>query len=115
MIQAGGVPVLFVIAFGLVSLGAATRFAWSPGSGQIAPIAALASSVGFASIAGFASCLMTVAMTVSGNDEWANSPDAWRIVLQGIGESMSPLILGFSMVAVTSLITAVGLRRAPTR
>lgn len=113
MILAGGVPVLFVIAFGLVGLAAAARFAWAPTNGRIGHIVSIATAVGFASLAGCAADLMTVAVRVTGNEEWAASPDVWLIVLAGIGESMSPLILGFSMVAVTALITAVGQRRLP--
>jgi hypothetical protein len=113
IIAAGGVPVLFVIAFGLIGLATAARFAWSPGDGRIGHVAGICTAVAFASLAGFAADLMTVSVQVTGSEEWSHSPDLPLIVLAGFGEAMSPLILGFSLVAVTALVTAIGLRRAP--
>ncbi len=113
LILAGGTPVLFVIAFGLIGVATAARYAWAPGDGRIGHVVGLATAVVLASIAGFAADLMAVSVNVTGNPEWASSPELPLIVLAGVGESMSPLILGFSLVAVTALLTAVGLRRAP--
>ena len=111
LILAGGIPVVFVVAFGLLSIGAAARYAYAPADGRFGHIVALCSSVTFASLAACAADLMTVASSVSGNDEWANSPQMPVIVLAGFGEAMSPLILGFAMVSAAALLTAVGQRR----
>ena len=113
LIIAGGVPMLFVAVFGLVSIAAAARYAYAPGDGRFSHIAALCASVAFASLAGFAADLMTVAVTVSGTDEWSSAGNLPVYVLAGFGESMAPLILGFSMVAGAAILTAIGLRRAP--
>jgi hypothetical protein len=113
LLIAGGVPMLFIVVFGLVAIAAAARFAWAPGDGRWSHVAALATAVGFASIAGFAADMMSVAVHVGENPEWQTSDNFRVVVLEGFGESMSPLILGFAMVAAAALVTAVGMRRAP--
>ncbi len=47
--------------------------------------------------------------------EWANSPKVHLIILEGFGESMSPGILGFSLLALVALECAVGMRRSASR
>ena len=113
LLIAGGVPMVFVVVFGLVAVLAAARFAYAPGDGRFGHLVALCASVAAASLAGCAADLMAVAVHVSGNEEWTSSPDFPVIVLMGFGESMSPLILGFGLVAATAILSAIGLRRSP--
>lgn len=108
---AGGFPMIFVLVFGLVALAAAARFAWRPEAGRLGHIAALCVSVLFASLAGVAAAVLAVSVKVPANPEWANSPDLPLILLVGLGEALTPAVLGFSFVAVVALVTAVGLRR----
>jgi hypothetical protein len=111
---AGGAPMFVIVVFGLVAIAAAGRFAWAPGPGRFGHIAALCTSVAFASIAGSAVDLIVVANNVPQHPEWwADQPGGLgAIVLVGIGEALSPVVLGFSMISIAALITAVGLRRA---
>jgi hypothetical protein len=37
----------------------------------------------------------------------------WRVVLQGIAESLSPAILGFTVLTLTALLVALGCYREP--
>lgn len=110
---AGGFPMVVVVVFGLVALGSAAHFAWSPVPGRVGHIAALCLSVLAASVAGVLACLMAVATNVTGNPEWASSPELHLILVAGVGESMTPGILGFAMVSAVALVTSVGLRRLP--
>jgi hypothetical protein len=41
----------------------------------------------------------------------AEGKDVLPVVLRGGAESLAPLILGFALLTVTALVTAVGLRR----
>lgn len=113
LLTAGGAPSFVIVFFGLIALASAARYAWRPEPGRFSYILALSGSVLFASVAGVAAALASVAVHVTGNDEWAKSPDMPLIVLAGFGESMAPGILGFSLLTVIALISSVGLRRLP--
>lgn len=108
---AGGFPMIFVLVFGLISIGASARFAWHPDSGRLGHLIALSLSVVFASITGFCVDMMVVTQHAP---EMAEAGQLGTIVLVGLGESLSPLILGFSLVSISALIAAVGLRRMPS-
>lgn len=109
---AGGFPMLFVLVFGAVGLVSALRYAWSPAPGRLGHIAATGMAVLFSALAGVAADLMMVTIRVNETPEWANSPDLHLILLAGLGESLAPAVLGFSILAVTALFVALGLRRA---
>lgn len=111
LLKAGGAPSFVTVVFGLVALVAAARFAWRPEPGRLAYIGGLGLAVLFASLAGVAADLAAVAVNVAGNEAWASSPELPVIVLMGFGESMAPAILGFSVLSVVALVSAVGLRR----
>lgn len=113
LLTAGGAPSLVIVFFSLVALLSAARFAWRPEPGRLAYLIGLSAAVLFASVAGVAACLATVAVHVAGNEEWAKSPDMPLIVLTGFGESMAPAILGFAFLTAIALTTSVGLRRLP--
>ncbi len=61
---------------------------------------------------GFCSNLATVCLTVPEHPQWANDPKVGLIVLQGLGESLAPLVLGCGLLAAAWLLAAVGGRRA---
>jgi hypothetical protein len=110
--QAGGFPMLFVLVFGLVAIGSALRFAVSPAPGRAGPIAAYGAAVLCVSVAGTAFDLATVARYVAARQPTGD--ELLTVLVIGAGESMSPLVLGSSLVAVAALATAVGLRRRGT-
>lgn len=113
LITAGGAPSFVIVFFGIVALASAARFAWRPDPSGVPYILGLSGAVLFASVAGVMAALASVAVHVTGNDEWAQSPDMPLIVLAGFGESMAPGILGFTILSVVALIASVGLRRMP--
>lgn len=110
----GGFPMWFVLLFGLASLVGATVFAVRPGEHGLGSVRAIAWATAFASVAGF---IAGVAVTFSA---CAQLPDAeqaqwYRYALQGLSESSSNLILGASLLALTWLVIAIGLRRLAAR
>ena len=114
MFQAGGFPMWAILAFGLFDLVLGARFAFRPERRLLPVIVALGIAVLFSVFAGTASDFAAVAMTVPHREEWASSPRVHLIILEGFGESMSPSILGFSLLSLVSLECAVGLRRLGT-
>ena len=110
MFVAGGLPMLFVLVFGLVSIGASIRFARAPATGRPAHLVALGLAVILAALSGVCVDLIMVTQHAP---EMAAPGELGEVVLVGIGESLNPAVLGFSLVAVSALISSLGLRRMP--
>jgi hypothetical protein len=104
---------LFVLGLGFAALIAAARFARVPDLRRTGTVVALTVATSFASLVGLASDLSGVGYTVARNDEFKD--DLARITLEGLAESMSPLILGGTLLCVTWLVMAVGYRRLNAR
>jgi hypothetical protein len=113
LMQAGGVPMWFVALFGLVALVSAALFARRPDARRLELIRQMTRATLFSVGAGVAADLATVMTRVPDHPEWSHSPDVHLIVMQGLGESMAPAILGFTLLALTAFFTGVGVRRLP--
>ena len=112
LMRNGGFPMFFILAFGLIALALAARFASRPAREHLALIRAMSSATLFATLTGTVADFGATFLAVS-SDQFRNDP-AWHIMLvQGLGESMSPGILGFTLLSLTSLLLAVGASRAP--
>jgi hypothetical protein len=109
--RAGGWVMFVVLLFGGLSLAAAIRFARTPRTETVGAVRALSTATIFAVIGGVAADLATVFTKVPNHPEWSQSPQVGLIVLTGLGESLTPAILGFAFLAVAWLVTAVGARR----
>jgi hypothetical protein len=112
-ILAGGFPMIVILLVGAMTLVGAARFAMTPIPGRLPYLGALALAVAATSFAGMAADLLTVSIKVPGNPELTSSTDLPIILLVGFGESLTPAILGASIVAITAILVAVGLRRLP--
>ncbi len=106
---AGGFPMVFVLVFGAVAIASAVRFALAPAGGGAGAVAAYAAAVLCVSVAGAAYDLARVCRYVQA--QAPTGDELLTVLVIGAGESLSPLILGASLVAVAALATAVGLRR----
>ncbi len=111
-IMAGGFPMIVLLVVGAIALFGAARFAMTPIAGRLPYLGALALAVAATSIAGTCADLLTVSVKVPAAPELARE-DLPIILLVGFGESLTPAILGASIVAVIALLVAVGLRRLP--
>jgi hypothetical protein len=114
-IQAGGVPIFAVLLFGAITLLASALFAGKPSEAKVAFIRAMSVATIFATAAAVASSIAAVMSNVPNHPEWSKSPEIHLIVMTGIGESMASAILGFAMLALAWLVTAVGVRRLAYR
>ena len=118
LIRNGGViPMLFILIFGLVSLGASFYFAVSAQRRSLAFIKGMSQAVLFATLAATAADLG--ATLYAATHAWER-PDAGplvaaHLIVEGFAESTSPGILGFSFLALTAMLTAVGRRRLDER
>ena len=85
-----------------------------PSARASSALRALSLATAFASLAGVASCLAAVGYHVTGNEEWASSPDLHLIVMTGLAESMSPAIFGFGLLALAWVIAAAARKPVTT-
>ena len=109
--RAGGYSMWFILAIGLVVLGVAGSLVWRPGERKLGILRPLSLAMVFATLSGIFSGIGATMKHVTTIEEWAQSPDLHLIVMTGLGESMAPAILGFSILSVAWLLAAVGLRR----
>ena len=105
---AGGWSMWFLMVFGALCLFAAAGFARRPDPAQLPRIAALSRAVGWSTLVGVATDFAAVGYHIPAQPEWAHSPDMPLLVLQGLAESMSPVVLGGAVLSVTSLLIAAG-------
>lgn len=111
--RAGGFGMWFVLLFGLIDLVVAGLFAARPERRRVGIIVALGAATLFSVGNAVASDLAAVCTHVPGNPEWANSPHVHLIIMQGIAESLTPAVLGCSLLTLVALAVSVGYRRLP--
>ncbi len=117
-LRSGGLPMAFILLFGLIALGAAFHFSVRAERRTLGFIKAMAAATLFSTLA--TSCadvgatLYAVEKALEKEDA-ASIPRALHMVVEGFAESTSPGILGFSFLALTSMLVAVGRRRLDER
>lgn len=107
----GGFPMVVLAVFGLIGVINAARFAWAPGPGRLGYLVALGVTVLFAGVGGVATDLIAVSVQVPQHPEWVAESGLGMVVLQGVGESLTPLVLATGILMAQSLLVALGLRR----
>lgn len=132
-LRSGGIAMWFILAFGLVTLGAAFYFALRAERRTLGFVKAMAAAILFstlaASCAGMGSTLYAAEKAFDPTKSYATRqgpataeqteaaalPRVIHIVIEGFAESTSPGILGFSFLALTAMMVAVGRRRLDER
>ncbi len=114
-LRAGGVGMVAVLVVGLITLVVAVVFARRPDERRMAMVRALTTASIFSVCTAVSSNLATVMVHVPQNPKFAGSPDFGGIVMIGIGESLTPAILGCAFLTVTWIAAAVGMRRLSER
>jgi hypothetical protein len=105
----GGYAMWFILVLGGVTLGIAVSFVVRPAERKLAVLRPM--SVLFLTLSGLFAGLAATMKAVTSVPEFADSPDLHKYVMIGLGESMCNAILGFSLLALAWLVTAVGMRR----
>jgi hypothetical protein len=107
----GGFPMWFLLAFGLATLVFAGRFAWSPVRRTLRTTGALALATAMTTLTSICTDLATVGHHAPGYLKEHPSESMVTVLLQGVAESMSPGILGFTILSLCGLLLAVGFHR----
>jgi hypothetical protein len=144
LIRNGGAPMIFILLTGLVGLAAAFHFALRARRESLGFIKGLAAATLFGTLAASCADVGTTlyatekalqeasergsassrdrvpgggAASASVNQEATNDSiaPAFHLMVEGLAESTSPGILGFSFLALTGMLVAVGRRRLDAR
>lgn len=107
----GGFPMFFVVGFGLVALSTAFAYALRPSVDRERFVRWMALATIASVICGTAADLAAVAKYVASHS--LEGARLATIVVEGIGESMSPAIFGFSILSLAAAMIAIGKRRVP--
>jgi hypothetical protein len=113
--QAGGFPMWIVLLLGLASLVSAGLFAFKPDERKVGFIRGLSNATVFSVLSGVTADFATVCHHVPNNPEWAKSPEIHLIVMMGIAESLTPAIMGFTMLSLVWMMVGIGHRRLGTQ
>lgn len=108
-IIAGGFSMLILLALGVAILIPAVRFARNADPQRLSLIRSLTVAISFATIVGVTAGIAKTCHYVSG----VEPKDMLPVLLQGVAESVTNVILGGSIVAVAWILVAVGVRRMP--
>ena len=101
-----------VVLFGLIALATAAFYAARPDARHEGFIKWVSRAPLWSILAGICSDFATVFHVVCGMEDWNKRT---QILLEGSAESLSPGIMGFVLLALTALLTAVGRRRLDAR
>jgi uncharacterized membrane protein len=107
----GGFPMWFLLAFGLLSLLASGRFAFRPSRARLRLTVSLGLATLFTVLTAIAADLAMVGHQVPRYLTSHPKETLASVLLQGFAESMSPAILGFSVLTVVALFLALGYYR----
>lgn len=110
-LRMGGVPMIFVLSFGALTLAAAVQFARRPMERLVGMIRGMSVATVFVVLSGVASGVVAMSTKIPQTPEWANHPQIHLIILAGLGESLTMAVVGFSFLAMAWLVTALGVRR----
>jgi hypothetical protein len=111
LVREGGFPVFFLLAFGLVAMAFAVRFAIAPSRRVFRVTLVLCVATLLTSINGMFAAFAAVGHQAPDYVQRHPGTSLSEVVLLGFGESMAPGILGFTVLSLVSLILALGVWR----
>ena len=111
LFREGGFPMWFLLIFGALLLAAGARFAIRPDPARLRLALALGAATMFTMITAVSAALATVGHQVP--DYLARHPQTTLavVLLQGAAESLSPAILGSTLLTLGALFLALGFHR----
>jgi hypothetical protein len=109
--QAGGFGMWMVLLLGIAMLVASTMFLIKPEEKNLRWIQAIHIAMLYAILTAVSSDLATTFYFGPNMQPNANSVGLMRLILTGIGESLTPAILGSAMLTIAWCMKAVGLRK----
>lgn len=112
LIIEGGYPMWFLALFGFAGLIMAVRYALHPSRLGLRSVVGLSVTTVLSIFTGTAADLAAVGHKAPEYLRAHPGITLAEVTLTGFGESMSPAILGFSLLTITALVVTLGLRRS---
>lgn len=112
LIVEGGYPMWFLLLFGLAALAAAVRYAQRPTRFGLRFVTGLALTTLMSICTGTAADLAAVGHKAPDYLKAHPNMSLAEVSLVGFGESMSPAVLGFSLLTMTALVVTLGVLRS---
>jgi hypothetical protein len=111
LIREGGFPIWFVLVFGGCALLCSARFAFAPSRQRLRLAGALGLTTWLATLT--AVCADLAMVGHHGPEFLRHHPELslLELLLQGLAESLSPAIVGLSMLTLCALLLALGCHR----
>jgi len=111
LFREGGFPMWFLLAFGMLLLISGARFAMRPDAARLRLALALGTATLFTMVTAVSADLATVGHQAP--DYLARHPELTlaAVLLQGLAESLSPAILGSTLLTLATLFIALGFHR----
>jgi hypothetical protein len=111
LFREGGFPMWFLLVFGGLLLVAGARFAMRPDSARLRLALALGAATSFTMVTAICADLATVGHQAPGY--LARHPEMTlaSVLLQGMAESLSPAILGCTVLTLAALFIGLGCYR----
>jgi hypothetical protein len=110
----GGFPMWFLLVFGVATLLFATRFARAPSQRSLKTTFSFAGATGFTALTAICTDLAMVGHHAPKYLKTHPEMSLSEVLLQGLAESLSPGILGFTLLSLAALILAYGFQREPS-
>lgn len=111
LVREGGFPVFPLLAFGLFAMVFAVRYAMAPTVRMLKTTLALCAATALTSINGIFAAVAAVGHHAPEYLQRHPESSLAEVVLLGLGEAMSPGILGFTVLSLIALILALGVYR----
>jgi hypothetical protein len=116
LMRNGGFPMWFIVAFGLVALGGAVRYAFRPDDARLGFVKNMGAATLFSTLTGLFADIAALftffagrggapAMDLAKETQWP------VLLMNGLAEATSPGIMGFTLLSLTALMCAVGQSR----
>jgi len=111
LFREGGFPMWFLLVFGALLLTSGARFALRPDAARLRLALALGAATWFTMLTAIGAALATVGHQAP--DYLARHPQMTlaSVLLQGMAESLSPAILGCTVLTLAALFIALGCYR----
>ncbi len=104
----GGWSMFVILLFGALSLATGAYYAARPDARHEGFLKWMSWATLWSTLAGVAS---DFGATFKATTQIENDSERGRIVLEGLAESMSPLVMGFVLLSLAAFLAAIGRRR----
>lgn len=111
LFEEGGFPMWFLLAFSVLTLLSSARFATQPHVARLRLAVALGVATLFTTLTAICADLAQVGHELPNYLNRHHELSLSSAILQGIAESMSPAIVGFTVLSLSALVLALGLHR----